>query len=173
MNLTALLALARLTAAAVRGRERVLRRELKAALAAGVDVHRLHEAFLQVVLFAGYARAINAFGALHEIRPERPFRRSAGSSRGDRLCRRIYGPSYGPLMRRMTVLHPDLAEWIVRDGYGRVLSRPGLTVRERELLAVAALAALGGLEKQLESHVRGARRVGASEAQIRAVLKSV
>ena len=76
-------------------------------------------------------------------------------------------------MRRLNALHPDLAVWIVRDGYGRVLSRPGLTARERELLAVAALAALGGLEKQLESHVRGARRVGASEAEIRAVLKAV
>ena len=76
-------------------------------------------------------------------------------------------------MRRLNALHPDLASWVVRDGYGRVLSRGGLAIRERELLAVAALAALGGLEKQLESHVRGARRVGASDVQIRAVLKAV
>ncbi|HEX7899802.1 MAG TPA: carboxymuconolactone decarboxylase family protein [Planctomycetota bacterium] len=168
-----LLALARLTAAAVRGRERDIRRELVAALAEDVDVHRLHETLLQVVPFAGYGRAINAFAVLDSLRPDRPFRLERGTSKGDRLCRRIYGPSYGPLMRRLNALHPDLASWILRDGYGRVLSRGGLTIVERELLAVAALAALDGLEKQLESHVRGARRVGASEARIRAVLRAV
>lgn len=165
-----LLRLARLTAAAVRGRERDVRRELRAALAAGDGLRRLHEALLQVVPFAGYARAINAFAVLDGLRPSRPFRRERGTSNGAPLCRRIYGSAYAPLMRRLKSLHPDLAAWILRDGYGRVLSRGGLPLRERELLAVAALAALGGVEKQLESHVRGARRVGASEAEIQAVL---
>lgn len=164
-----LLRLARLTAAAVRGRERDVRRELRAALAEDVDIHRLHETLLQLVPFAGYGRAINAFGELDALRPERPFRRERGTSNGASLCRKIYGPSYGPLMRRLNALHPDLAAWILRDGYGRVLSRGGLTIKERELLAVAALAALPGLDKQLESHRRGAKRVGATAAQIRAV----
>ena len=135
-----------------------------------MGIHSLHEALLQIVPFAGYGRAINAFGVLHDILPRRPFRRFPAVRGGARLCRRIYGPSYGPLMRRMKALHPDLAGWILRDGYGRVLSRPGLSVRERELLALAALQALGGMEKQVESHRRGARRVGATERQIRAVL---
>jgi 4-carboxymuconolactone decarboxylase len=130
---------------------------------------------LQVVPFAGFGRAINAFWVLHELRPSRPFRvdrRPARRARGERLCRRIYGPSYGALMRRMGAFHPDLAAWILEDGYGRVLTRPGLSGVERELLAVAALAALK-LDRQLESHVRGARRLGASEARIRAVLRVI
>ena len=73
-------------------------------------------------------------------------------------------------MRRMGAFHPDLASWILEDGYGRVLARPGLPAGERELLAVAALAALG-LDRQLESHVRGARRLGAAPSRIRAVLR--
>jgi 4-carboxymuconolactone decarboxylase len=163
------------TAAAVRGRERVLRRELRAALKAGTDIHRLHEALLQLVPFAGFGRAINAFWVLQELQPSRPFRvdrRPGRRTRGERLCRRIYGPSYDALMRRMGAFHPDLASWILEDGYGRVLARPGLSARDRELLAVAALAALG-LDRQLESHVRGARRMGATGAQIRAVLRSL
>jgi 4-carboxymuconolactone decarboxylase len=70
-------------------------------------------------------------------------------------------------MERMEGLHPELAAWILEDGYGRVLSRPGLTGRERELLAVAALAALPGAGPQLESHERGARRLGATAAEVR------
>ena len=55
----------------------------------------------------------------------------------------------------MESLNPDLSAWILEDGYGKVLSRKGLKPAERELIAVAMLAALGW-ERQLESHVRGA-----------------
>jgi 4-carboxymuconolactone decarboxylase len=73
------------------------------------------------------------------------------------------------MIARMRGFHPELAEWILADGYGRVLSRPGLTIRERELIVVAVLAALR-LPKQLESHVRGARRVGATSREVEAML---
>jgi 4-carboxymuconolactone decarboxylase len=89
--------------------------------------------------------------------------------RGEALCRRIYGPVYDRMISRMAGYHPDLADWILADGYGRVLSRPGLSIRERELIVVAVLSALR-LPKQLESHVRGARRVGATAREVSAML---
>ena len=70
----------------------------------------------------------------------------------------------------MKSYHPDLAEWVVVDGYGKVLSRPILSPRERELLIVAVLAAID-VPLQLRSHVEGARRVGATEEEIQAVLR--
>jgi alkylhydroperoxidase/carboxymuconolactone decarboxylase family protein YurZ len=161
--------------AAVLGRERSLRRELGAALRAGVSLERLDETLLQLVPFAGYARAINAFAALREFAPHaaRPARRRGGlRRRGEALCRRIYGPVYGRMIARMKGFHPELAEWILEDGYGKVLSRPVLSIRERELIVVAVLAALR-LPKQLESHVRGALRVGATRREVDAVLAAV
>ena len=144
---------------------------LAAAIRDGLDPRRADEALLQLVPFAGYARAINAFRILRELTPlrkprrdERPGRRA----RGERLCRRVYGGSYARLMERLAGFHPELAAWILEDGYGRVLSRPGLSGRERELLAVAALAALPGAGSQLESHERGAWRLGATAAEVRA-----
>ena len=97
-------------------------------------------------------------------------RGSGRRRRGEALCRRIYGPVYGKMIARMRGFHPDLADWILEDGYGKVLSRPGLTIRERELIVVAVLSALR-LPLQRESHVRGARRVGASEGEVAAMLK--
>jgi 4-carboxymuconolactone decarboxylase len=72
------------------------------------------------------------------------------------------------MIGRMAGFHPDLADWILADGYGRVLSRPGLPIRERELIVVAVLSALK-LPKQLDSHVRGALRVGATAREVSAV----
>ena len=74
------------------------------------------------------------------------------------------------MMANMRRLHPDLAEWILADGYGKVLSRPHLTARERELLVVPTLAALGAW-RQLPSHVKGALRVGAKAAEVRGVVR--
>jgi 4-carboxymuconolactone decarboxylase len=54
----------------------------------------------------------------------------------------------------------------VDTGYGRVLARPGLSTRARELITVAALAAMAR-ERQLVSHLLGASRVGASRAELR------
>ena len=102
--------------------------------------------------------------AARASRPRRDFRR-----RGEALCRRIYGPVYDRMIARMGAFHPDLAEWILADGYGRVLSRPGLAIRERELIVVAVHSALG-LPMQLESHVRGAKRVGATSREVAAML---
>ena len=74
------------------------------------------------------------------------------------------------MIARMAGFHPDLAAWILEDGYGKVLSRPILSIRERELIVVAVLSALR-LPKQLESHVRGAVRVGATARDVAAMLK--
>ena len=158
--------------AAALGRERSLRREIGAALRAGASPQRVDETLLQLVPFAGYARAINAFAALQEISPHAPRRAPAGGNlrrRGEALCRRIYGPVTDRMLRKMAGFHPELAEWIVADGYGKVLSRPGLSIRERELIVVAVLAALK-LPRQLESHVRGAMRVGAARREVAAML---
>jgi 4-carboxymuconolactone decarboxylase len=68
--------------------------------------------------------------------------------------------------------HPDFARWIEEHAYGRVLARPGLSADRRELLSVAALAALGQ-ERQLASHARGSLRCGATRAELDTALECI
>lgn len=135
---------------------------------------RLDETLLQLVPFAGFARAINAFSVLRELHPEpTPSQRLSRNlrRRGELLCRRIYGPVYEKMIGRMKGFHPDLADWILEEGYGRVLSRGVLSIRERELIIVAVLSALR-LPLQLESHLRGALRVGATPRDVAAMRRA-
>ena len=123
-----------------------------------------------LMLYGGFPAALEGLRALNAVWPGRARRTREGGpprwrKRGDALCRRVYGEAYARLLPAVRALHPDLAEWMVEHGYGRVLSRPGLGVRDRELVTVAALAALGW-ERQLVSHVLGALRVGASRAEV-------
>ena len=69
-------------------------------------------------------------------------------------------------MRR---LNADVERWMVEEGYGKVLGRPGLSVRDRELCIVAQLVVLD-VPRQLYSHLRGALNVGASDAAVEAAL---
>ena len=136
------------------------------------------EALLQVHLFAGFPRTIEAFEVVRRASGLRRF--EAGAPRrstelqdaGDALFERIYAASADSVRGRLAEHHPDMARWIREHVYGRVLSRPGLAARMRELLAVAALAVTGP-DRQLASHARGAVRCGATPEEVSAAVHAV
>ena len=61
---------------------------------------------------------------------------------------------------------PGFPDWIVTSLFGGTYQRPGLTLRDRQLVNLAALTALGGVDPQLTGHVRSALRVGLTAEQI-------
>jgi alkylhydroperoxidase/carboxymuconolactone decarboxylase family protein YurZ len=64
------------------------------------------------------------------------------------------------------------ARAVLEQAYGRVLARDGLSAARREVLACAALTALGQ-DRQLASHARGAVRCGATPQEVEAVLDAL
>jgi 4-carboxymuconolactone decarboxylase len=135
---------------------------------------RWREALLQVHLFAGFPAVVEAFarlerlGGLGDWEPDEAIVEPDRPERGAELFARIYG-EHAPRVRGfLDGAHPQLGAWVLGHAYGRVLTRPGLSARERELLAVAALA-LRGPARQLASHLRGAVACGASPAEVAAV----
>jgi len=123
---------------------------------------------LMLRLYAGFPAAIEFLRSLEAAWPARTAARSPASNlpessfqlRGERLCRRVYGPEYARLRAFMQGLDPDLDRWMIEEGYGKTLTRKGLGVIDRELATVAALAALGW-SRQQAAHAQGALRVGA------------
>jgi alkylhydroperoxidase/carboxymuconolactone decarboxylase family protein YurZ len=122
------------------------------------------EAAFQSLLFCGYPAAIRALRELREITGRTPgVAREVSGARvaalGHALCARVYGAMKPRLLRNMRVLHPLMPVWIVREGYGRMLSRPGLSFLERECAAVGCLLALRAWP-QAEPHLRALAREG-------------
>jgi 4-carboxymuconolactone decarboxylase len=160
-------ALCGFAAAMTRGHEPEAIAALAAARAAGVRRKAAEETALMLMLYAGYPSALESLRVLNTAWPGRARAARAVTparlrARGEALCRRVYGAAYAKLIPAVRALHPDLAVWMVEQGYGRVLARAGLSTVERELITVAALASLGW-ERQLVSHVLGCLRVGAGE----------
>jgi 4-carboxymuconolactone decarboxylase len=63
-------------------------------------------------------------------------------------------------------------DWITRNAWGEIWSRPGLTRPERSIAVLTVLAALQH-EDELHMHVKAALRNGLTEEQIREVLLQV
>ena len=75
------------------------------------------------------------------------------------------------VLASLEALAPGFSNWVLTGAYARVLARPGLSLRERELLAIAALA-LMGLSAPLAGHLRGALRNGSSVDETRDILST-
>ena len=63
----------------------------------------------------------------------------------------------------------DFQEYITNSAWGAVWSRPHLTKRERSLITIAILTALG-LEEELAMHIRATQNTGATEQDVKEVL---
>jgi 4-carboxymuconolactone decarboxylase len=61
---------------------------------------------------------------------------------------------------------PDFAQYLIEFPFGDIYSRPGLDLRTRELVTVAALTALGNAAPQLKVHLHAALNVGCSREEI-------
>lgn len=170
-----------LAAAIAQGEEPEVRDRVADAVAAGVAPGWGDELLLQSVLMVGWPRTLvaaalwrKAIGApptgddtdLHYAdHPE-------WTRRGEETCRRVYGDNYAKLRQNVRTLHPALDAWMLTEGYGRTMSRPGLDLMRRELCVIAQTAVLN-TPRQLHSHLRGALNAGASFAVVDAALAEV
>jgi 4-carboxymuconolactone decarboxylase len=61
---------------------------------------------------------------------------------------------------------PGFADWIITALFGGSYLREGLSLRDRQLVNLAALAAVGGVDPQLAGHVRSSLRVGMAPQEV-------
>jgi 4-carboxymuconolactone decarboxylase len=173
--------LVRFAAAIAQGYEPELRDRVGPLRSSQVPVAWVEELLLQSVLMVGYPRALIAFAAWRKFSgvpaadtdvDQDYARASAWTARGEELCALVYGENYQKLRESVRGLHPAVDSWMITEGYGRTLARPGLDLLRRELCTVAQTAVLE-VPRQLHSHLRGALNAGATFDQIEASLSIV
>ena len=166
-------ALVRLAAIVTIGDETAVRQVIARA-AEDVPPVWIEELLLQTYLFAGFPRTLNAMREWRRLHPVAS--PDAGPVDGDQLrvlgeetCAVVYGVMYDRLRLNIRQLHPALDDWMIVEGYGKVLSRPALDLPRRELCIVAACAA-AGQDRQLHSHLHGVLNAGVASAVVDAVI---
>ena len=72
---------------------------------------------------------------------------------------------------RVTGIDRDFQRWLTEKVWGDLWMRPGLDKRDRSMVTIAILAAMG--HEELELHLRAARNTGVTVEEIKEVLLHV
>jgi 4-carboxymuconolactone decarboxylase len=141
----------------------------------------VEELVLQSYLFAGFPRGLTAAREWRRVSGREAPASDEGADyanieawrkRGEETCSAVYATRYPALRANVRVLHPALEAWMIVEGYGKVLSRPGLDLQRRELCVIASCAA-ARQDRQLHSHLHGALNVGVAPAVIEAAIIAI
>lgn len=94
-------------------------------------------------------------------------------ARGETIRRSVLGDAHVDRAKAAaTPFDQPFQDFITDTAWGRLWSRPDWSPRERSMVTIALLAALGHSE-ELAMHVRATRNTGATEADIREALMHV
>lgn len=155
-----------------------LKQSLHRGLDNGLSINYIKEILIQLYAYVGFPRSLNAIGALMTVLEERrqngmqdaqgeePLTLPADKSRftyGDEMQQKLIGaPAKGPALEFVPAIDTFLKEHLFAD----IFCRGILTLAQRELVTVSALASLGGVAAQLGSHIKIAMNVGVTPEQL-------
>lgn len=153
---------------------------LEQGLDAGMTVSDAKEILVQLYAYAGFPRSLNALSELMKVvqaRKQRGIQDAPGAEpsrpipHGDALLAagtanqtELSGaPVQGPLFD----FAPVANEYLRTHLFGDIFARDNLDWQSREIATVSMLAALPGVESQLQAHMRISMNVGLTAPQLR------
>ncbi|WP_312270753.1 carboxymuconolactone decarboxylase family protein [Pseudomonas sp.] len=86
--------------------------------------------------------------------------------RGLERLKEIDGEVGERVVASLADIAPDFARYLIEFPFGDIYSRPGLDLKSREIVVVAALTAMGNAAPQLKVHIQGALNVGVSREEV-------
>ena len=141
----------------------------------GVKSDKIYETILQSYLFCGFPVTIESMKIFNKVyksfrKPKYDFNLSKYRISGVKNCQKIYKSNFNKLMDNFAGLSKELKEWMIIEGYGKVMGRKGLSLKTRELINTAILATKY-FEHQLYSHIKGSLNTGSTYEEILNVIK--
>src|ERR1700694_5716357 len=79
----------------------------------------------------------------------------------------------GEQLANLSEIAPEFAKYMIEFPFGDLYSRPELDLKTREIVAVAALTALGYATPQLKFHIGAALNAGCSRQEVVEILMQI
>lgn len=130
--------------------------------------HTILSIVLGMLLILGVLGGIARAGKenMNEVNQKEKVMQSERYDRGWKKLKEVDGTAGDAVLEALRDVAPDLGTYIIEYGFGDIYSRPGLTLKEREIATVAALTAMGNAAPQLKVHVHAALNVGCTREEI-------
>ena len=158
-----------------------LKQALNAGLDAGLTVNEIKEVLTQLYAYCGFPRSLNALGTFMAVVKERSNKDAQGklpsplpsgksidfgtANQTKLIGSEVKGEIYD--------FAPAIDEYLKGHLFGDIFARDNLNWKTREIVTVAALAAMSGTEPQLNGHINIAKHNGVTDAQIAEILAIV
>lgn len=152
---------------------------INSALDSDVSVNELKEAFSQLYAYTGFPRSLNALNLLKSVAGARvkagkPVPEGKSWTRPDVWDNAADGLSVGTAVQTKLTggvpynydFCPQVDFYLKSHLFGDIFAGGVLSPAEREIVTVAALSGLKGVESQLASHKRGAVSMGNTQEQV-------
>ena len=170
--------LAVIAALEAKGDQAGLEKAAAEALDNGLSVSEAKEALSQLYAYTGFPRSLNALGTLQKVLAAR---QAAGikdnpGKEADPLSAEYDALKQGTAVQTQLTGKPFDYGFVPATDYylkahlfGDIFARNNLSFADREIVTVSAISALPGCEPQLIAHVSGARNMGVTDAELRAL----
>ena len=156
-----------------------LEASLNEGLNQGLTVSEAKEALSQLYAYTGFPRSLNALSTLQQVVNERTKAglRVEPGQEADPLPKDYDALKRGTEVQTQLVggqpftytFAPQTDYYLKAHLFGDIFARNNLSFADREIVTVSAISALPGCEPQLQAHVSGARNMGVSDDQLRAI----
>ena len=160
---------------------------LNQGLQAGLTINETKEVLVQMYAYCGFPRSLNALNTFMDVIQDR-------KERGRGLLD-IQGKDAAPLPSDKTLLEigtynqtklagapvsgaiynfaPTIDKFLKEHLFGDIFGRDVLDFQSRELATIGALAAMDGVESQLQAHFNMGMNTGLSEKQLQGVISTL
>jgi 4-carboxymuconolactone decarboxylase len=159
-----------------------LKTALDEGLDAGLTVSEIKEILIQMYAYAGFPRSLNGINTFMDVLEERkqkgikdepgkepspmPANKSSIELGTENLTRLTGAPTTG----KFSTFAPAIDTFLKGHLFGDIFGRDNLDFQSREIATISALAAIEGVNPQLQSHFNIGFNTGLTEAQMRSLI---
>lgn len=157
-----------------------LKAQLNLGLDAGLSVNEIKEVVVQLYAYCGFPRSLNAiqtFQAVIDERKSKGIKDSLGRQimldvtgdkyeRGRKTLEKLTGNAQPKPAPGFGEFAPRIDAFLKEHLFADIFDSDVLTYQQRELVTIAALAAMPGVQSQLQSHLAIGKNIGIKEEQL-------
>lgn len=158
-----------------------LKTELHAALDAGLSINEIKEALTQLYAYCGFPRSLNALGTFQSVLNDRKSKGITDKEGKEIVVENNVSDKYEQGRKILEILTktpqlkpapgfgeftPRIDAFLKEHLFADIFVSDVLSFQQRELVTISALAAMTGVEPQLQAHIGMGKNTGITANQI-------
>lgn len=157
-----------------------LKQAIPTGLDAGLTINEIKEAMVQLYAYCGFPRSLNAINTLMTVVDERkslgkkdvegkdssPVSVTDRYQSGKENLQKLTGKEETDPKTGAAAFAPAIDTFLKEHLFADIFNRDVLNFRQREFITISALAAMPGVEPQLQSHLLMGKNSGITDSQL-------